>query len=278
MDNRPIGIFDSGVGGLTVLAAMQDHLPLESTIYLGDTARVPYGTRSADAVIRYARNNTMTLLKRTDVKMLVVACNTASAVALDALQASLPIPVVGVIEPGAKAALSASRGGSILILGTAGTIRSQAYENCMQALGHTGKIVSRPCPLLVPLVEEGWTHGDIPKQIIERYFEDIPDDLDTVVLGCTHYPLLREVIQGALPAHVVVVDGGVATAEEVNRHLRETDAFSSLPHATHSILVTDAPEQMSTLSSRFLGKEIKREAVELVNVVMGAVDETHDPH
>jgi glutamate racemase len=270
MDNRPIGVFDSGVGGLTVLAALQKELPLESTVYLGDTARVPYGTRSADVVTRYAVNNTRTLLEHADVKLLVVACNTASAVAVQGLRERLPIPVIGVIEPGAAAAVAASKGGTILVLGTSGTVRSGAYTHFIRAKGHRGQVISKACPLLVPLVEEGWTDGDIPQQIVDKYLEDVPGDIDTVVLGCTHYPLLRDRIAKALPAHVALVDGGEATAQEVQRCLREQNAFSQTNDTAHSILVTDAPEQMESLSARFLGDEHKCGKVELIDVLMTA--------
>ena len=276
MDNRPIGVFDSGIGGLTVLAALQKIMPQESTVYLGDTARVPYGTRSADVVMRYAINNTRTLLEHTDVKLLVVACNTASAVAVHGLRARLPIPVVGVIEPGAKAAVAASRGGAILVLGTSGTVRSGAYDRFIRLFGHAGQVISRACPLLVPLVEEGWTDGEIPQQIVEKYLENIPADVDTVVLGCTHYPLLRDRIAKALPPHVAIVDGGAATAKEVQRCLDEQGGFCDMNDSTHSILVTDVPEQMERLSARFLGSEQKRGQIELIDVLMTMPNKSSD--
>ncbi len=274
-DERPIGIFDSGVGGLTVLRALRSALPAEPTVYLGDTARVPYGTRSAQTVVKYALNNARTLVKQADIKLLVVACNTVSAVALDALRADLPIPVVGVIDPGARAALSSSSASAtIAVLGTAGTTRSGAYPRALLALGHRGVVVVVKAPLLVPLAEEGWTSGEVPFLVAQRYLEQLPDDVEVVVLGCTHYPLLAPVIRRALQSlrpQARVVDGAEATAADVAvlldvRGLR-APASSAL---RHRLLVTDAPEQMVSLAPAFLGASIGVDEVELVDVEMTA--------
>ncbi len=273
-DERAIGVFDSGVGGLTVLRALGEALPDEPTVYLGDTARVPYGTRSADAVIRYALNNARTLLESADLKLLVVACNTASAVAIGPLAEELPIPVVGVIEPGARAALEVHKGGTILVLGTAGTVRSLAYPRALEAAGFRGTVASRACPLLVPLVEEGWTEGAITDQVLDRYLEHIEPDVDVVVLGCTHYPLLRGALESALwrarGTHVAVVDGGRATATEVQALLARDDALATPGAAppARRFLVTDAPQQMAMLAPRFLGHALGPSDVELVDVVI----------
>lgn len=269
-DQRPIGVFDSGVGGLTVLRAVRELLPLERTVYLGDTARVPYGTRSAATVEKYALNNARTLVQQGDIKALVVACNTASAVALPALRATLSVPVLGVIEPGARAALAASRGGTIVVLGTAGTVRSEAYPRALHALGHTGDVFARACPLLVPLVEEGWLHGDIPRLVVEQYLRDLPADVDTVVMGCTHYPLVRPVLRAALPEQVALVDGAVATARELAALLAERGLARTGPAPAHRLLVTDAPEQLARLSGAFLGVQVAHSDVELVDVLMTA--------
>jgi glutamate racemase len=266
-DDRPIGVFDSGVGGLTVLAALQRRLPQESTLYLGDTARVPYGTRSAETVVRYAKNNVRTLVSVSDVKIVVVACNTVSAVALPALTQELRVPVVGVIDAGARAALAATRGGTIAVLGTAGTVRSGAYPRTLAALGHTGHVVTLACPLFVPLAEEGWTHGDIPERVAKKYLAQLPNDVDTVVLGCTHYPLLHDAIRSVLPAGTAIVDGGAATAEHVARVIAARTASMA---AQHRLLVTDAPEQMVQLAPAFLGRPIARSDVDLVDVQMTA--------
>jgi glutamate racemase len=273
VDSRPIGVFDSGVGGLTVLRALKARLAGESTIYLGDTARVPYGTRSASTVVKYALNNARTLASTTDLKMLVVACNTVSAVALEALAAEPAlhgIPVVGVIEPGARAALAANRGGAIAVLGTAGTVRSGAYPRALASLGFRGRVDAVACPLFVPLVEEGVLEGDIPRLVVERYLKSLGDDVDTVVLGCTHYPLLRSVLRAALPPRVAIVDSAEATAVEVAA-LLDSRALASAPSsAQHRLLVTDAPEQLEKLGAAFLGESVARGSVEQIDVVMSA--------
>ena len=270
-DDRAIGVFDSGVGGLTVLRALKRQLPHESTVYLGDTARVPYGTRSAQTVIRYALNNARTLVRRADVKLLVVACNTVSAVALDALRQDLPIPVVGVIEPGARAALSATRGGSIAVLGTAGTVRSEAYPRALRTLGFAGAVSARACPLLVPLVEEGWTSGEVPRLVVESYLRELPADTDVVVMGCTHYPLLEGTLRGALPHSTALVDGARATAQEVAAVLEASGQLAAdTTLGRHTLLVTDAPEQMSRLAPAFLGEAVDTASVELIDVDMTA--------
>jgi glutamate racemase len=271
MDDRPIGVFDSGVGGLTVLRALKKRLPQEATVYLGDTARVPYGTRSAATVERYAINNARTLVQAADIKMLVVACNTASAVSLPALRADLPVPVVGVIEPGARAATAASRGGAVVVLGTAGTVRSEAYPRELRALGFRGDVVARACPLLVPLVEEGWTDGEIPKLVVQKYLDGLPASTDTVVMGCTHYPLLRHVLREALPERIALVDGAEVTALEVAELLESRGlARAAASPPRHRLLVTDAPEQLARLAPAFLGETVQRDDVELIDVVMTA--------
>jgi glutamate racemase len=267
-DARPIGVFDSGLGGLTVLRALKQTLPHESTIYLGDTARVPYGTRSADTVIKYARNNARTLAETADLKALVIACNTVSAVALEPLQQALDIPVIGVIAPGARAALKAAPDGSLLILGTAGTVRSGAYERALAEAGYAGKTEARACPLFVPLVEEGWTDGEVPQQVARRYLGDLDDDVAAVILGCTHYPHLRPTLEQVLKGPTIV-DGGEATAEELKGLLHERELLA--PEGTmvsHRVLVTDAPEQMEALGPRFGGGPLGCDEVELVNVIV----------
>lgn len=272
-DPRAIGVFDSGVGGLTVLSSLLRHLPDEPLVYLGDTARVPYGSRSADVVVRYALNNARTLLAQVDLKLLVVACNTASAVALPALREALPIPVLGVIEPGARAAIAASRGGAVAVLGTAGTVRSRAYPLALEKLGYAGPVVSRACPLLVPLVEEGWTEGEVTDRVLDRYLEELPADVDTAVLGCTHYPLLRDALQRAFARRdkgdVAIVDGAEATALEARALLAETGARAAEAPPPR-FFVTDAPEQMAHLAPRFLGAAVDPGSVELVDVIMEA--------
>src|SRR5262245_23693638 len=224
----PLGVFDSGLGGLTVVRALCRALPDERIVYLGDTARVPYGTRSAETVIRYARGCSRVLVER-GVKGLVVACNTVSAVALDMLRAELDLPVLGVVEPGARAALEAleqrvvrSRGepAKIGVLGTHGTILSGAYPRAIGRLSTRVEVLGAPAPLLVPLVEEGWLEGDVPRLAVERYVAPLLESgVRVLVLGCTHYPLLAPVI-GAVAERlageeVTIVDSAVATAEDV---------------------------------------------------------------
>jgi glutamate racemase len=254
-----IGVFDSGVGGLTVLRAIRQRLPHRPTIYLGDTARVPYGTKSPEVVIRYSRNNA-SLLLRQGVEMLVVACNTASAHALDVLRAELPIPVYGVVEPGVEAALRARPGGRIGVIGTAGTIASGAYQRAIQARTGAPPVVARACPLFVPLAEEGWTEGPIPEAIAERYLGDLRGRLDVLILGCTHYPLLRTAIQRVVGHEVALVDSGAAVAEAL-----AVDAGDATEGpAAHRILVTDVPARFEEVVARFLGA--CPEAVEQVDL------------
>lgn len=267
-DPRPIGVFDSGLGGLTVLRAVKQRLPHERTVYLGDTARVPYGTRSADTVIKYALNNARTLTKTADLKALVVACNTASAVALGPLSEQLEIPVIGVIEAGARAACKVAQQKSILILGTVGTVKSGAYERALRQAGFEGTILARACPLFVPLVEEGWTDGEVPEQVARRYLGDIQEDIAAVVLGCTHYPHLQATIRRVLP-RPNIVDGGAATAMELEMLLKEQGlCASSDEDVSHRVLVSDAPEQMVALGPRFGGGPLGCKEVELVNVIV----------
>ena len=285
-DSRPIGVFDSGVGGLTVLRALKAALPTESTVYLGDTARVPYGTRSAQTVITYAVNNARTLVKHGDIKALVVACNTVSAVAIEALRDAVSMPVIGVIEPGAEAALQAlsvlrsvhpssmPSSPSITVLGTQGTVRSGAYARVFAARGHTQLTTAIACPLLVPLAEEGWTTGDVPALVIDRYLRALPADVGVVILGCTHYPLLKHVIAQQLAMHrpgAMVVDGAAATAAATAALLQE-HGLCSPAGATpiHRLLVTDAPQQMAALAPAFLGETVDPSSIELVDVIFDA--------
>src|SRR5690242_4350704 len=211
----PIGIFDSGVGGLTVLHAVLAALPREELIYLGDTGRYPYGTKSADTVTRYSIEN-VEFLAAKRIKMLVVACNTASAVALDALGDRFALPIVGVIAPGARAAAERTRNGRVGVIATEATIASGAYTTALRALRAGLEIYTRPCPLLVPLAEEGWVEGPIARSVVETYLASLrKSGIDTLVLGCTHYPLLRPLIADVMGADVALVDSAEETAREV---------------------------------------------------------------
>jgi len=256
-----IGIFDSGVGGLTVQRAILDALPGADTLYLGDTARVPYGTKSAETVTQYSLRNARFLIGQ-GIDLLVVACNTASAVALPALRAALSVPVLGVVEPGARAAVAASRSGRIGVIGTPGTVASGAYQAAIRAGRPDAVVVARACPLFVPLAEEGWTDpaDEIVRGVARRYLAPLAaEGIDTLVLGCTHYPLLKAAIAAALPG-VRLVDSAETVAAEVKARL---DAPAGR-EAEHRFYVTDAPERFLAVAGRFLGRPV--EAAQHVDV------------
>jgi glutamate racemase len=266
MDPRaPIGVFDSGVGGLTVLRALTARLPREHTIYLGDTARVPYGTRSAEVVTRYALLSARHLAAR-GIKMLVVACNTVSAHSLPQLAAALPLPVVGVIEPGALSAAARTKGGNVAVLATPGTVASGAYQSALRRLLPLTTVIARACPLFVPLAEEGWLDGDVPRLVAERYLSDLRrSGIDTAVLGCTHYPLLARTIAEVLGPQVAIVDSAEATAAAV-ASLLDKHGLARLDGgpARHETLCTDVPDRFRAIAERFLGRPIA--SAELVDL------------
>jgi glutamate racemase len=255
MDNAsaPIGIFDSGIGGLTVLAAVRRRLPSESILYLGDTARVPYGTKSAETVVRYARECAGFLVER-GVKAMVVACNTASAYALPDIAASFDAPVIGVVEPGCRAALGATRNGCIGVIGTAGTVGSNAYGSSLKKLNPETRVVSRACPLFVPLVEEGWTDGEITRAVAGRYLNGLTSEgVDTLILGCTHYPLLKPIIAEQMGEGVALVDSAEATAAQLAEILADGGLAADRAGAPeHHVYVTDLPARFETIAHRFL--------------------------
>ncbi len=289
-DDRPIGVFDSGIGGLTVVREMERLLPAERILYLGDTARVPYGTKTPQTVTRYADQIVQQLLDQ-DIKLLVVACNTASALALPALReryseeegigglgliqgkpaASLTparprIPVVGVVRPGAAAAVEASPGGRIAVIGTEGTIRDGAYERAIAAIAPDAGVFAAPCPLFVALAEEGWVEGDVARRIADIYLSPIRERcVDTLILGCTHYPLLRGVIGEVMGREVTLVDSGPGTAREVRRVL-DDQGLARRPGSTGGthFQATDNPERFRRVGSRFLRREIDR--VEVIDL------------
>jgi glutamate racemase len=248
-----IGIFDSGVGGLTVQRAVLDALPGADTLYLGDTARVPYGTKSAATVTQYALRNGRFLAGH-GIELLVVACNTASAVALPALRAELAVPVIGVVEPGARVAARASRTGRIGVIGTQGTVASGAYQAAIRREREGAEVIARACPLFVPLAEEGWTDPDdeVVRGVVRRYLAPMREaGVDTLVLGCTHYPLLEAAIGRELPG-VVLVDSARAVAAEIRERLG--GAPERFP--AHRFFVTDAPERFLAVAGRFLGRPV----------------------
>jgi glutamate racemase len=251
-----IGIFDSGVGGLTVLHALLDALPREHLVYLGDTGRHPYGTKSAETVTRYSIENGDFLVAK-GIKMLVVACNTASSVALGALASRFSLPVVGVIEPGARAAAARTRNGRVGVIGTEGTIASGAYTAALRALRPGLEIYTRPCPLLVPLAEEGWIEGAVPEGVVETYLSTLrKSGIDTLVLGCTHYPLLKPVIGGVMGEGVALVDSAEETAREVAALLERQGLSRSSGMGSTSFFVTDVPDRFVRIGQRFLGARL----------------------
>jgi glutamate racemase len=263
---RPIGVFDSGVGGLTVLRELIARLPDEGYTYFGDTARVPYGAKSPETVLRYAREAAAFLLGR-DVKLLVVACNTATAHALDVLEYELPIPVVGVIEPGARAAVQATRRGRIGVIGTAGTIASGAYDLAVRRmLGTDARVYAQACPLFVPLIEEGLLDHPATHLIAEEYLAPLREmDIDVLILGCTHYPLLRSALQNVMGPDVVLVDSGAETAGEVARLLAEHELHRTAgPTSGHHFVASDSALRFREVGQRLLGAALG--GVELVDV------------
>lgn len=260
-DRRPIGVFDSGVGGLTVVRELRARLPGEDVIYLGDTARVPYGSKSPRTVERYSLTCQRFLLER-DVKLVLIACNTASANALPALTAASPVPVIGAVEPGAASALAATRNGRIGVIGTLATVRSGAYERALTAGRADVRVTAMACPLLVPLAEEGWVDDDVAAAVARRYLTELfvrDPDLDTIVLGCTHYPLLRAVLSRTADAltgrAVAVVDSASAMVDVAGAALpAHGDNRRGAPGAL-SCFATDV-SRLDELAARFLGEPV----------------------
>ena len=250
---RPIGIFDSGVGGLTVYKAIRASFPEEDLIYFGDTARVPYGPKSENTIIDYSVQNARFLLQR-NIKILIVACNTSSAVAIPHLRKMANIPVIGVIDPGAQQAVTATRNMRIGVIGTEGTVRSQAYAKAIQALVPDAEVFSTACPLFVSLAEEGWHGHPVTESIAREYLANLKDkQIDTLVLGCTHYPLLAEVIQKVMGGNVKLVDSAAAIAAYLEPLLpAENDGQPGLD----SFFVSDNENKFAALAARILGREI----------------------
>jgi glutamate racemase len=269
-DNRPIGVFDSGLGGLTVLRALRARLPRESMLYLGDTARLPYGTKSEETVQRYARQAAGALIHR-GVKLLVIACNTASAYALDHLRmACFPVPVLGVVDPGAEAACAASRSGRIGVLSTEATANSGAYETAIRARRPGAVVTSIACPLLVAMAEEGWTEGPVPEAVIRRYLEPVlhrADSPDCFVLGCTHFPLLKGAIQNVAGPAWPLIDSGFCAAQGVDGLLSGGGlSASETSHPRTRFLVTDGPARFTRLASEFFGSPVAAADVDQVDL------------
>ncbi len=261
--SAPIGVFDSGIGGLTVARELMRQLPAESIVYVGDTARVPYGPKSPETVRRYSREIAAYLLTQ-GVKAVVIACNTATAHALAALRAELPVPVIGVVEPGARAAIArepdASAARRVGVIGTVGTVRSGAYERALREIAPALDVVAQSCPLFVPLVEEGWLDHPATRLVAHEYLDPLRDHhVDTLVLGCTHYPLLKPLIADVLGTSVRLIDSAEETAAEAGRVLRgaELDAEQGRAAPRHRFIVTDAAEHFSRTAAHFLGAPLQ---------------------
>ncbi len=271
-----IGVFDSGFGGLTVLRALIERLPGAQFAFIGDTARLPYGSKSRRTISRYAAQSAQFLVEEQSADFLVIACNTASALALDAIQEAVPQPVLGVIEPGASAARAASRTGDVLVIATDATVHSHAYAAACKVQGL--RALEKACPLLVPLVEEGWTDHPVTAEVIRIYLEELTAEAarqgmrpDTLVLGCTHYPLLRPLIEAAVPAGMKVIDSAEAAAEAAVRQFGDKLGFDSAGSGSTTdsdpvvrCFATDSVEKFERLGSRFLGRPVG--TVELVDL------------
>jgi len=265
MMERPIGVFDSDVGGLTLVGELFKSLPQEDIIYFGDTARFPYGSKSKQAITCFSLD-IANFLKAQKVKIIVVACNTASSFALSSLREKIDLPVIGVIEPGAQAAIDTTRNFKIGIIGTKGTIKSGAFEEALKKIDRNVKVFSQKCPLFVPLVEEGWLDEPETSQIAEKYLSSLKDKgIDTLILGCTHYPLLKELLSRIMGQEVSLIDTAEATAKAVKSRLGEKNLLRKRNHkAIYKFFVSDDPEEFLRLGRRFLGKSIdKAERVNL---------------
>jgi len=256
--SAPVGVFDSGIGGLTVAHEVIRQLPHESVLYFGDTARVPYGPKSPDTVRRYSRE-IADFLRGEGVKGIVIACNTATAHALSALRDEFDMPIVGVVEPGARAAVAVTTGGRIGVIGTVGTIKSGAYERAIRAINPDVFITARACPLFVPLVEEGWTDHDATRLVAREYLAPlVAANIDTLVLGCTHYPLLKPLLRDVLGPDVRLIDSAEETAAETARTLAASNlAAASDADPTYRFVASDDPLQFLQLGQRFLGDAIE---------------------
>ena len=258
MDNRPIGVFDSGVGGLTVVNALTKAMPNEAICYVGDTARVPYGNKSKERIQEYSTQITKWLIKQ-NCKMIVIACNTVSSLAIDHLISSFPIPIIGVIDPGVSAAIRLSNNNKIAVLGTSATIKSNAYGKRLKTIKPKVEVISKACPLFVPLAEEGWTSGGIPLKIAEHYISYLKEtDVDTIILGCTHYPLFKKTIHLIIEKKILLVDSGEATANVVFANLEQSNSLSNKNIGEINCFVTDDPFSFNDIADRFVLKNISK--------------------
>ena len=254
----PIGIFDSGIGGLTVAKRIIAMLPNENIVYFGDTARVPYGSKSNETVVEYSYQDAQFLINK-NVKLIIVACNTASSIAIDKLKEKFDIPIIGMIEPGTHLALESTKNGKIGVIGTEATISNRAYSNELHSINKDLSIIEKPCPLFVPIAEEGWLDHEATKLIAREYLQDLIDfGVDTVILGCTHYPLLSGVIQKIMGDDVKLIDSGMAASLEVEDYLNGRGVRNdSNQLGTHQFYVSDLPAKFKSVAERFLGTEVK---------------------
>lgn len=257
-NSKPIGVFDSGIGGLTVVKRLSTVLPNEHIIYFGDTARVPYGSKSNSTVIEYSIQDTNFLLHK-NVKLVVVACNTASSIALPELQKKFEVPIIGMIMPGANMAAEKSKNGKIGVIGTRATINNQAYSKAIKKIDNKIEVYEKACPLFVPLAEEGWTHHRATYEIAEEYLKELKSHhVDTLVLGCTHYPILSDVIREVIGAKVTLIDSGVAAAEVVKNEIHKRGLQTNeTDHGTLDLFVSDIPTKFQEVAELFLGKKVK---------------------
>jgi len=252
-----IGVFDSGIGGLTVLHQITLALPRENTVYLGDTARAPYGTKSVETVLRYSFENSQFLVDK-GVKLVVVACNTSTAIALEKLEEKLALPVIGVIGPGVRRAIKSTKNKRVGVIGTDATIQSGAYTRALKAAMPEIEVYSRACPLFVPLVEEGWTDNAVVEMTVKAYLGSLKQSgIDTLILGCTHYPLLKKAIRKFMGNAVRLVDSAEETAKEVAAVLKKRAMARKAGKGTHGFFVTDAPERFIKVGRRFLGEKVE---------------------
>lgn len=265
-NNYPIGVFDSGMGGLTVLKSLHQQLPQESFIYLGDTARLPYGTKSPETVQQYATQMVRVLIER-QIKALVIACNTATTAALPHLQALLPeIPVLGVVVPGASAVVAATRNQRVLVLATETTIASQAYQHLIKTQLPQAIINTRACSVLVALAEEGMTDNNVAREALTHYLSDFQDE-DTLLLGCTHFPVFKSLLKSMLPPQITIVDSAEATAIALEQVLTEHNLLSNQAGSNINYLVTDSIQRFQKVGRSFLGKPLVAESIELIDAI-----------
>lgn len=258
--SQPIGVFDSGLGGLTVVKELMQTLPHEDIVYYGDTARVPYGSKSKESIIRFSFENTEVLLQE-KVKMIVIACNTSTSYALIPLQRTYELPIIGVIQPGAQQAVRTTKNNRIGVIATSATINSQAYTKAVLDFNNSVKVFSQACPLFVPLVEQGWLNDAITKQIAEKYLSTLTKSkIDTLILGCTHYPLLKSMLKRVLGNKIMMIDSAQAVTREVKEVLAGRGSFNTQKRrGKYKFLITDKPQEFDKIARKFLGPKLSQE-------------------